>query len=338
MAQPAPPADPPTAEAPSARRAIIQLQHVTKKFGDQIGVDDLDFEVYEGEIFGFIGPSGSGKTTAMRLINGIYAPTSGDVRLLGTNPAKPNRALHEEFGYMPQQFVLYPNLTVYENLNFMAGIHGLGWRERGPQINRLLDFVELTAARGQLAENISGGMQRRLELAASLIHNPRVLFADEPTAGIDPVLRGKFWEEFRRLRDTGRTLFVTTQYVGESEYCDRVGVIRKGKILAVATPLELRRMAMHGDLVELESPNLTPDTLRLLLTQPYVIEQDGKPLYEWVAPPNCIRVHVNDAGDTIPRMLNTLDDAGVKVTSLQEFRPSFDEVFIQLMGSTTSAE
>jgi ABC-2 type transport system ATP-binding protein len=336
MAQPSTQAPP--AAAPPARRAVIQLQQVTKMFGNEVGVEDLNFEVYEGEIFGFIGPSGSGKTTTMRLINGIYAPTSGEVRLLGTNPAQPSRALHEEFGYMPQQFVLYPNLTVYENLNFMAGVHGLGWRARGPQINRLLDFVELTAARGQLAENISGGMQRRLELAAALIHNPHLLFVDEPTAGIDPVLRGKFWEEFRRLRDSGRTIFVTTQYVGESEYCDRVGVIRKGKIVAVATPLELRRMAMHGDIVEVESPNLTPDTLKLLLTQPYVIRQDGKPLYEWVQPPNCIRVHVSDAGDTIPQMLNMLDNAGVAVSSLQEFRPTFDEVFIQLMGSTTSAE
>ncbi len=351
MVQPAPqpnPAPPRLASAPAAvtaptppvdpaRRAVIQLQHVTKKFGEETGVDDLNFEVYEGEIFGFIGPSGSGKTTTMRLINGIYAPTSGEVRLLGTNPARPNRALHEEFGYMPQQFVLYPNLTVYENLNFMAGAHGIGWRARRPQIERLLDFVELTPARGRLAENISGGMQRRLELAAALIHNPRLLFVDEPTAGIDPVLRGKFWEEFRRLRDSGRTIFVTTQYVGESEYCDRVGVIRAGKIVAIATPLELRRMAMHGDMVELESPNLTSDTIKLLLTQPYVITQGGKPLYEWLKPPNSIRVHVTDAGDAIPLMLNSLDNAGVTVSSLQEYRPTFDEVFIQLMGGTNSA-
>ncbi len=335
-APPAAPAAPVPTAAP-ARSAVIQLSHVTKKFGDEVGVDDLNFEVYEGEIFGFIGPSGSGKTTTMRLINGIYAPTSGEVRLLGTNPAKPSRALHEEFGYMPQQFVLYPNLTVYENLNFMAGAHGLGWRERKPQIERLLDFVELTPARGRLAENISGGMQRRLELAAALIHNPRLLFVDEPTAGIDPVLRGKFWEEFRRLRDSGRTIFVTTQYVGESEYCDRVGVIRAGKIVAVATPLELRRMAMHGDMVEIESPNLTPDTIKLLLTQPYVLNEGGKPLYEWLKPPNTMRVHVQDAGDAIPLMLNTMDNAGVTISSLQEYRPTFDEVFIELMGGADSA-
>ena len=136
---------------------------------------------------------------------------------------------------------------------------------------RLLDFVELWDARDRLAENISGGMQRRLELAGSLIHSPQLLFVDEPTAGIDPVLRGKFWEEFRRLRDAGRTIFVTTQYVGESEYCDRVGVIRKGKLMAVATPLELRRMAMQGDVVDLETPNLPGEAIGQLLTQPYIV-------------------------------------------------------------------
>lgn len=319
--------------AAPARRAVIQVQNVTKKFGDVVGVDDISFEVYEGEIFGFIGPSGSGKTTTMRLLNGIYAPTSGQVRLLGVNPAKPTRHLHEGFGYMPQQFVLYPNLTVYENIDFLAGIHGLGWRERHKQIRTLLDFVELWDARGRLAENISGGMQRRLELAGSLIHSPRLLFVDEPTAGIDPVLRGKFWDEFRRLRDSGRTIFVTTQYVGESEYCDRVGVIRKGRLLAVATPLELRRLAMRGDVVDIESPNLTPAATKALLTQPYVITEAGKPLYEWLSYPGSMRVHVNDAGDATPQMMQTLQGAGVDVTALQEYRPTFDEVFIALMGN-----
>jgi ABC-2 type transport system ATP-binding protein len=317
-----------------ARRAVIQVQNVTKKFGDVVGVDDISFEVYEGEIFGFIGPSGSGKTTTMRLLNGIYAPTSGQVRLLGVNPAKPTRHLHEGFGYMPQQFVLYPNLTVYENIDFLAGIHGLGWRERHKQIRTLLDFVELWDARGRLAENISGGMQRRLELAGSLIHSPRLLFVDEPTAGIDPVLRGKFWEEFRRLRDSGRTIFVTTQYVGESEYCDRVGVIRKGKLIAVATPLELRRMAMQGDVVDLEANNLSGDAIRQLLTQPYVVAQGGKPQYKWINYPSSLRIHVLDAGDAIPQMMQVLDSAGVSVTALQEYRPTFDEVFIELMGDT----
>jgi len=322
---------------PGTRSAVIQVAHVTKKFGETIGVDDLNFEVYAGEIFGFIGPSGSGKTTTMRLLNGIYTPTSGSVRLLGVNPAKPTRRLHEGFGYMPQQFVLYPNLTVYENMNFMAAIQGLGWRERRKRINQLLQFVELWDARDRLAEKISGGMQRRLELAGALVHTPQLLFADEPTAGIDPVLRGKFWEEFRRLRDSGRTLFVTTQYVGESEYCDRVGVIRKGKLIAVATPLELRRQAMQGDIVDIDAPSLRqhPDTVRQLLMQPFVVRgADGRPAYNWSNEGTGMRIHVADASDTIPQILQLLQTQGIEVTGLQEYRPTFDEVFITLMGDT----
>ncbi len=334
---------PRTATAPAApvaptRKAVIQVQHVSKSFGDTMGVDDLNFEVYEGEIFGFIGPSGSGKTTTMRLLNGIYTPTSGKVDLLGCDPAHPTRALHEGFGYMPQQFVLYSNLTVYENINFLAAVQGLGWRERKGQIENLLHFVELWDARNRLAANISGGMQRRLELASSLIHNPRLLFVDEPTAGIDPVLRGKFWEEFRRLRDSGRTIFVTTQYVGESEYCDRVGVIRKGKLLAVATPLELRRLALHGDVVDLEAATLTGEAVRKLLIQPFVVKEAGKPLYQWRAYPTTIRIHVTDAGDTIPQILSLLQTENIEVTSLQEYRPTFDEVFIELMGGPDSGD
>ncbi|HMA35610.1 MAG TPA: ABC transporter ATP-binding protein [Chloroflexia bacterium] len=329
----------PAAGPGGGRRPVIEVQQVSKKFGAVLGVEDLNFEVYEGEIFGFIGPSGSGKTTTMRLLNGIYAPTAGTVRLLGVNPAKPTRTLHEGFGYMPQQFVLYPNLTVYENMDFLAGVHGLGWWERRKQIRDLLSFVELTDAHNRLAANISGGMQRRLELAGSLIHNPRLLFVDEPTAGIDPVLRGKFWEEFRRLRDSGRTIFVTTQYVGESEYCDRVGVIRKGKLLAVAPPLELRRMAMQGDVVDLESPNLAPEAIKALLTQPYVIKTpQGKPLYQWLNYPAAMRVHVTDAAEATPQMMQLLQGMGTTVTTLQEYRPTFDEVFIELMGGTASLD
>ena len=334
----APAAQTPTAPGSGTRRAVIQMQDVNKTFGDFTAVEDLTFEVYEGEIFGFIGPSGSGKTTTMRLITGILAPSSGTVQLLGTNPNRPTRALHEEFGYMPQLFVLYPNLSVYENLNFMAGVYGLGWGERRGRIRQALQFVELWDARNKLGQDISGGMQRRLQLAGAIIHNPRLLFVDEPTAGIDPVLRGKFWDEFRRLREAGRTIFVTTQYVGESEYCDRVGVIRQGKIVAVATPLELRRLAMNGDVVDLQTPNLSGEALSRLLAQPYVVRQAGQPRVRWVAYPTILRIHVQDASDAIPQMLQVLQEEGAEVTRLQEDRPSFDEVFIKLMNDIDTGE
>ena len=311
----------------SSRRSVITVEHLSKRFGAQVSVNDVSFEVYEGEIFGFIGPSGSGKTTTMRLITGIYEPSGGRVRMLGQNPHHSASTLHERYGYMPQLFVLYPSLSVMENMNFVASIYGMPWWKRKAQVREALDFVELWEHRGKLAGNISGGMQRRLELAATLVHHPTVIFVDEPTAGIDPILRVKFWEEFRKLRDAGRTLFVTTQYIGESEYCDRVGVINKGRLIAIGTPVELRRRALGGS----EAVDLTVDSRH---TCP-MLEQILKPLptyrdIEDLAH-GTIRVYVADAGEATPDIAAALLAAGVEVKSLSEYKPNFDEVFFQLM-------
>lgn len=306
------------------------MQNVTKRIDETTLVEDLSFEVGRGEIFGFIGPSGSGKTSTIRLLTGVYEPTGGTVRVLGADPTHPSRSTQEQFGYMPQLFVLYPGMTVRENLNFVAGLYGLGWRERRKRIDDLLRFVELWDARNRLARDVSGGMQRRIELATSLLHNPPLLFFDEPTAGIDPVLRGKFWEEFRRLRDEGRTLFVTTQYVGESEYCDRVGVIRKGRLIALDTPLGLRRAAMGGDVVDVQSENWTPAIINSLLTS-------GLAHHVRTLSPTNVRAFVGDAGPAIPNILDHLQHQGCEVERIEEHRPNFDEVFIELMHRDAEA-
>jgi ABC-2 type transport system ATP-binding protein len=304
---------------------MIQVRGVTKRFNDHAVVRDLNFDVMQGEIFGFIGPSGSGKTTTIRLLTGVYEPTEGQVRVMGVPPDHPSRRVQEKFGYMPQLFVLYPNLTVRENLNFAAAIYGMSAGTRRKRIKEMLDFVELGDARNRLAANVSGGMQRRIELAASLIHNPPLVFVDEPTAGIDPVLRGKFWEEFRRLRGEGRTLFVTTQYVGESEYCDRVGVIRNGRIIAVDTPLGLRRSAMGGDMVDIESNDLTPAAVYSISQNPQVI--DVRPRSR-----TSLRFHVEDAGSTIPVLMEAMNANNCSITNIAEYKPTFDEIFIELMN------
>jgi ABC-2 type transport system ATP-binding protein len=293
-------------------------------------VSDLNFEVQQGEIFGFIGPSGSGKTTTIRLLTGVYTPTSGDVRVMGAVPSHPGRQVQEHFGYMPQLFVLYPNLTVRENLSFVAQLYGMGRLARNRRVKELLQFVELYDDRNKLATNVSGGMQRRIELAASLLHNPALLFADEPTAGIDPVLRGKFWEEFRRLRDEGRTLFVTTQYVGESEYCDRVGVIREGRIVAVDTPTALRRRAFGGDMVDVVVNGLSNATIQAL---------EDLPIVKYVnrVSANELRVSVGEAGPAIPPMLDVLTSLSCDVKRIEEYRPNFDDVFIRLMEQDEEA-
>jgi ABC-2 type transport system ATP-binding protein len=304
---------------------MIQVRGVSKRFGNNTVVHDLTFDVLEGEIFGFIGPSGSGKTTTIRLLTGVYQPSTGSIKVRGVSPDHPSRQVQEEFGYMPQLFVLYPNLTVRENLNFTASMYGIGPRERRKRIKEMLDFVELWDVRNRLAANVSGGMLRRTELAAALMHNPPLLFVDEPTAGIDPILRGKFWDEFRRLRDERRTIFVTTQYVGESEYCDRVGVIRNGRIIALDTPVGLRRSAIGGDAVDIVSSDFTPGVVYTLSQLPPVREVRPRSRTE-------VRVLVGNAATTIPVLIEAMKNNNCSITSIAEYKPSFDEVFIDLMN------
>jgi ABC-2 type transport system ATP-binding protein len=317
--------------SPSGAKNVIEMQDVTKRWGDKVGVRDVTMSVPEGSIFGLVGPSGCGKTTTVRMLTGVYTPTEGTLRVLGATPQTFDKRARERIGYMPQLFVLYPTLTVWENLNFVASLYGLNWFRRRKRLEELLDFVELTAARNTLAQNISGGMKRRLELACSLVHQPQLLFADEPTAGVDPVLRGKFWEGFRTLKSEGRSLLVTTQYVSEVEYCDLVGVMRAGKLLMVETPAGLRRRAFGG--LEVISIYVDPEdranALRLLGTMSFVQRIDQQPLHD---APGTVHMYVDHAGGRIPEVIQTLaNDPTIDVRNAQEYIIPFDDVFIILM-------
>src|ERR1051325_5690723 len=234
------------------RPLIIKTRNLTKVFSGETAVNAIDLDVPEGCIFGFIGPSGSGKTTTVRLLMGLYEPDDGEVSVMGQRPDHFSRQDRERLGYLPQLFVLYPELTVWENMNFAASLYGVRFWRTG-LLNQLLDLVELREDKHKLVRDISGGMQRRLSLAATLIHDPDLVFLDEPTAGIDPILRKKFWDYFKQLQSKGHTLFITTQYVGEAAYCDFVGVMSEGKLLSVNTPEGLRREAYGGDIIKLGS-------------------------------------------------------------------------------------
>lgn len=304
--------------------AIIRTKGLTKQFGDEVAVDDVTFYVPRGSIFGFIGPSGSGKTTTIRMLIGFYAPTSGEALVLGSHPIRFRKPVRSRIGYMPQLFVLYPNLSVWENLSFAASIYGMSWF-RSKHLKRVLEFVELYEHKHKLANQISGGMQRRLSLAATLVHNPDLIFLDEPTAGIDPVLRQKFWEHFRELRDQGRTLFITTQYVSEAAYCDLVGVMAEGKLLMVDTPEQLRHKAYGGDIVILKTTEpLDYAKQRLLAEQPPVkrVIRDGE---------NSVRMVVDDASTAVPTLLEWCRQEDIPVESIEEIQPPFEEVFIELV-------
>ncbi len=260
---------------PTPAEAAVVIDGATKRFGDDIAVDGISLTVRTGTILGIIGPSGSGKTTTIRMLTGALAPTEGSVQVLGEDPRAFRRQTRERIGYMPQQFTLYPDLTARENVDFVASLFGILWRTRHRRTREVLQLVDLWDVRGRRAGRLSGGMQRRLELACALVHDPDLMFLDEPTAGIDPILRVKVWEELHRLRDAGGTLLVTTQYVNEAEACDMVALISGGRLIALAEPENLRREAMGGDVVEIQTTNAFDPTGLTDLPLIRTIERQG---------------------------------------------------------------
>ena len=293
-------------------------------------VQDVSFDVPRSSIFGFIGPSGSGKTTTIRLLTGVYTPTDGQVIVLDRNPAQFSQGERARLGYMPQLFVLYPNLTVWENLNFAASLYGMGLF-RGKRLKGALKFVELYEHRWKLARNISGGMLRRLSLAATLVHDPQLLFLDEPTAGIDPVLRRKFWDHFRELKNQGRTIFVTTQYVSEADNCDLVGVQNNGKLLLVATPEGLRHHAYGGDMVDFRTAQpFDFQAENMLRSLPFVRAKTVR------TGPDSMRIIVDRASTATPELMEWAQQQNIRVKAVEEYTPSFEDVFVELVRPEVS--
>jgi ABC-2 type transport system ATP-binding protein len=221
--------------------AAIKTSHLTRKFGDNIAVNDLTFEVEEGEIFGLVGPDGAGKTTTMRLLTGILDPTSGEGWVYGTHIVREAEALKENIAYMSQRFGLYEDLTVTENINFYADIYRVSPKEREGKIEQLLGFSGLIPFKKRLAGNLSGGMKQKLGLACALIHTPKVLFLDEPTNGVDPVSRRDFWQILYGLLKKKVSILYSTSYLDEAERCKRVGLIHKGKLLRCEVPDAIKK-------------------------------------------------------------------------------------------------
>jgi ABC-2 type transport system ATP-binding protein len=311
---------PPDAHRPED--AIAELAGAGRRFGDVVALAGVTLSVAPGSLVGIIGPSGAGKTTAVRLLTGGLRPTSGAVRVMGEDPTRLRAETRERIGFMPQNVSLYDDLTVAENLDFVGSLFGLFRPLRRRRIAAILGWLELGDARSRRAVDLSGGMRRRLQLGCALIHDPRLVFLDEPTSGIDPIVRQAIWAELRRLRDAGTTLLVTTQIVTEAEECDTVALIAAGRLVACASPEELRRQAFGGELLEVATSGMV-DAERLgRLDQIGEVRQST---------PRLLTIVTSDAASATPSVVSALEDAGVSVTSIHTVRPSFDEVFVRLV-------
>jgi ABC-2 type transport system ATP-binding protein len=227
----------------------IETQGLTRRFRHVTAVDGLDLAIRRGEIFGLLGPDGAGKTTTIRMLCAILNPSAGSARVAGFDTVREPEEIKKRIGYMAQQFSLYGDLTVEENLTFFADIFGVGRQERQERMARLLEFARLTAFRNRRAANLSGGMQKKLALACTLIHQPEIIFLDEPTTGVDPVSRREFWDILTELHLQGVTLFVSTPYMDEAERCARVALMDRGRLLRVDAPSALRG-GFPGALIE----------------------------------------------------------------------------------------
>src|SRR4029453_1357622 len=241
---------------------VIVLDRLSKSFGDVHAVEDLSFQIEAGTIFGFLGPNGAGKTTTMRVLCGLTHPAAGHATIEGADAWKDRQFVRTKFGYVPQRFSLYRDLTVLENFRFFGGAYGVPGAELEPRIERLLQVIDLQEKRDTAAQSLSGGMRQLLAIGCALVHDPPLLFFDEPTVGLDPVHRQQIWNLLYDLGHEGKTIFVTTHYMDEVERCTEVGFIESGRLLAKASPRALKS-SFRARLLEIDVEPLMPALVRL---------------------------------------------------------------------------
>ena len=307
----------------------VEVEHLTKRFGDLVAVNDITFNVGVGEVFAFLGPNGSGKSTTIRMLCGILAPTSGVGRVLGFDIARDGERVKAHIGYMSQRFALYEDLTVRENLEFYAGVYSVGSKVRKRRIEELIDMAGLDGRQGQLAGQLSGGWKQRLALGCAIVHEPPLLFLDEPTAGVDPVSRRRFWTMIYALARGGTTIFVTTHYLDEAEHAHRVAMIHSGHMRALATPADLKRDALQGQLLSVvcDEPMRAVELLDVWSGVKEVA------LYGTV-----LHVLIDPAAQSVDGLRAYLASEGITLETAEPISPTLEDVFISLISSGGGAQ
>lgn len=305
---------------------VIQVNELTRKFGSYTAVDRVSLTVRERDIFGFLGPNGSGKTTLIRMLCGILRPTSGEANVMGYDVVNESEEVKRSIGYMSQQFSLYSDLTVLENINFYARIYGIPRRQRKERIDEVINIVEIKPYLNQLSGALSGGWKQRLALACALVHKPKLLFLDEPTAGIDPVARRDLWNLLFDLSAQGTTFFVTTHYMDEAERCSHLGYIYFSKLIAYGSPEELKKMpdvTPQGYVrYELRIDRLT-EAMRELLRMSFVRDAT---MFSDV-------IHILIEQGSEEKLQHAIQKKGFYLQSLREVPPTLEDVFVTLTRS-----
>jgi len=307
----------------------VRVENLERRFGDFVAVDRISFQVPRGEIFGFLGPNGAGKSTTIRMLTGLLAPSGGSGWVGGLDIRTQNGAVKEIIGYMSQKFSLYEDLTVEQNLNFYGGIYRIPKEKKVARKAWALEMAGLTGREKNLTRELAGGWRQRLALGAAILHEPRILFLDEPTSGVDPISRRNFWDLIRKMAHEGVTVFVTTHYMDEAEYCDRLALIYRGRIIALGTPDELKREHMPEDVLEV-AVDRPVETLELLSKEPVVREAA---LFG-----TALHVVVADAAAAAPIVRAALVRAGIRVDRVDKILPSLEDVFVSLIEAEDRAE
>ncbi len=296
---------------------VILVENLTRRFGEFVAVDHVNFEVRAGEVVGYLGPNGSGKTTTIRMLLGLLEPSEGTATVLGFDAFRQSEEVRKRVGYMSQKFALYDDLTVLENLTFYGGVYGIRDRAR---IHATLELVGLTGHDSELTRSLSAGWRQRLAFGIALVHQPKLLFLDEPTSGVDPNARRAFWDLIYDLSSGGVTILVTTHYMDEAEYCERVGIMRDGKLLAMDTPLNLKKQVIPGDVWEVYAEPLEGGLAALHQMQGILrVGLAG----------DHIRV-ITATGEKKDGLLKALRDNDVHASNVLAGEPTLEDVFLSL--------
>ncbi|MDY0291516.1 MAG: ABC transporter ATP-binding protein [Desulfuromonadaceae bacterium] len=307
----------------------VAVKGLGKRFGDFIAVDNVSFEVTTGEIFGFLGPNGAGKSTTIRMLCGILTPSSGTGTVAGYDVLTEAEKIKAHIGYMSQKFSLYEDLTVEENINFYSGIYRIAPEKKEARKEWVLEMAGLKEHRHSRTGILSGGWKQRLALGCAILHEPPIIFLDEPTSGVDPISRRQFWDLIYELTETGVTVFVTTHYMDEAEYCDRIGLIYRGELIAIGSPEALKTEEMQEDILEVMCAR-PQDAMEELEQVDGVgsVALFGRGLH----------VVVEDSEAMVPKLREFLSKQGYQVERVDKIVPSMEDLFVSLIETRDRAD